>query len=148
MTLGKTLTMVGVVLVLVPPLSLLHPWGNIRAISQTNRGILTGANVPPEVREVIETKCIDCHTKRTHWAVYSRIAPASWLVEHDLFEARKPDRSTTKVGSEARSEEMPVRHYLVLHPKARLTTQEQQLLYDWARAERKRVRSEAVQQEP
>jgi hypothetical protein len=54
----------------------------------------------------------------------------------------------TKIGSEARSGEMPVRHYLVLHPKARLTTQEQQLLYDWARAERKRVRSEAVQQEP
>jgi hypothetical protein len=86
MTLGKTLTMVGAVLVLAPPLSLLHPWGNVRAISQPNRRILTGTSVPPEVREVIETKCIDCHAERTHWPVYSRIAPASWLVEHDVFE--------------------------------------------------------------
>ncbi|MGC1296055.1 MAG: heme-binding domain-containing protein [Alloacidobacterium sp.] len=162
MTLGKTLTVVGGVLVLVPPLSLLHPWGNVRATSQPNRRILAGANVPPEVREVLETKCIDCHTEATHWPVYSRIAPSSWLVEHDVFEARNhlnlsrweeysresQNDLLTKNGSEARSGEMPVRHYLVLHPKTRLSTQEQQLLYDWARVERKRVRNEAAQQEP
>jgi hypothetical protein len=162
MTLGKSLMLVGLALVLMPPLSLLHPWGNVRALSQPNRRILTGANVPAEVREVFETKCIDCHTEATHWPVYSRIAPASWLVEHDVFEGRNHVNLSrweeysresqidllTKIGSEARSGEMPLRHYLLLHPKARLTTEEQQLLYGWARAERKRVKGEAVQQEP
>jgi Haem-binding domain len=159
MTLGKALILAGLVLVAVPPLSFLHPWGDIRAISQPDRKILMDANVPPKVREVLETKCIDCHTEATHWPVYSRIAPASWLVEHDVFEARNQSRweeysresqidLLTKIGSEARSGEMPIRHYLVLHPKARLTAEEQQLLYDWARTERKRVRGEAVQQEP
>src|ERR1700761_7842411 len=89
MTLGKTLMMVGIAFVLVPPLSFLHPWGNVRANSQPNRKILAAANVPAEVREVLETKCIDCHTEKTHWPVYSRIAPASWFVEHDVFEGRK-----------------------------------------------------------
>jgi hypothetical protein len=41
---------------------------------------------------------------------------------------------------------MPVHQYLLLHPKARLSSQEQQLLYEWARAERKRVRNTAVQE--
>ena len=162
MTLGKILTVIGLAFVTVPPLSLLHPWGNVRVISQPDRRILTGANVPSEVREVLETKCIDCHTEATHWPVYSRIAPSSWLVEHDVFEGRNHlnlswweeySRESqidllTKIGSEARSGEMPLRHYLLLHPKARLTTEEQQLLYVWARAERKRVRGEAVLQEP
>jgi hypothetical protein len=162
MTLGKTLILAGLVPVVVPPLCFLHPWGNIRAISQPDRRILMDANVPPKVRAVLETKCIDCHTEATHWPLYSRVAPASWLVEHDVFEARNHlnlsrweeySRESqidllTKIGSEARSGEMPVRHYLLLHPKARLTTEDQQLLYDWARAERKRVRGEAVQQEP
>ena len=162
MTLGKTLMLVGLAFVVVPPLSFLHPWGDVRAISQPNRTILTGANVPSEVRKVLATKCLDCHTEATHWPLYGRVAPASWLVEHDVFEARNHlnlsrweeySRESqidllTKIGSEARSGEMPVRHYLVLHPKARLTTEEQQLLYDWATAERKRVRGEAVLQEP
>jgi hypothetical protein len=47
MTLGKTLILAGLVLVGVPPLSFLHPWGNIRAISQPDRKILMDANVPP-----------------------------------------------------------------------------------------------------
>lgn len=162
MTLGKTLMLAGLALVVLPPLSFLHPWGDVRVISQPDRRILTGATVPPEVREVLENKCIDCHSETTHWPVYSRIAPASWLVEHDVFEGRNHLNLSrwqeygsesqidllTKIGSEARSGEMPVRQYLLLHPKARLTTEEQQLLYDWARAERKRLRNKAVLQEP
>ena len=52
----------------------------------------------------------------------------------------------TKIGSEARSGQMPVKQYLLLHPQARLTPAEQQLLYGWARTERKRVRAQQAQQ--
>jgi cytochrome c len=161
MTLGRALIAVGVALmVVVPPLSLLHPWGDLRATTQPNGTVLAGTNVPAEVREVFEAKCSDCHSGETKWPEYSRIAPVSWLVERDVFEGRNHlnlsrwqeySRESqidllTKIGSEARSGEMPVRQYLLLHPKARLSSQEQQLLYEWARAERKRVRNAVVQQ--
>jgi hypothetical protein len=35
-----------------------------------------------------------------------------------------------------------VKHYLLLHPKARLSPEEQQLIYDWAKAERKHIKQQ------
>jgi hypothetical protein len=46
----------------------------------------------------------------------------------------------TRIGSESRSGEMPLKQYLLLHPGNRLTTREQELIYDWTKAERKRIR--------
>jgi len=37
---------------------------------------------------------------------------------------------------------MPLKPYLLLHPGNRLTTQEQELIYDWTRDERKRIRQQ------
>jgi hypothetical protein len=37
---------------------------------------------------------------------------------------------------------MPLKQYLLLHPGNRLTTQEQQQIYDWAKAERRRIRQQ------
>ena len=78
MTLGRALIAVGVALmVVVPPLSLLHPWGDLRATTQPNGTVLAGTNVPAEVREVFEARCSDCHSGETKWPEYSRIAPVS-----------------------------------------------------------------------
>jgi hypothetical protein len=44
---------------------------------------------------------------------------------------------------------MPVKQYLVLHPRARLSPEEQQFVYRWAKEERKRIsRQSAGQPEP
>ncbi len=141
-------------------LSFIHPWGNLRTSAQTGGVILAGVDVPADVRQVLETKCSDCHSANTHWPLYGRMAPGSWLMERDVHEGREHlnlsnwqqyDLETqagllTKIGSEARSGQMPVKQYLLLHPQARLTPAEQQLLYGWARTERKRVRAQQAQQ--
>ena len=46
----------------------------------------------------------------------------------------------TRIASEARSGGMPLKQYLLLHPDNRLTADEQQQIYDWAKAERRRIR--------
>ena len=111
--------------------------------------------VSPEVVQVLETKCGDCHSESTHWPVYSSLAPASWFMEHDVSEGRQQFNMSrwkeysresqidllTQIGSEARSGQMPLKQYLFLHPSAKLSNTEQQMIYEWARAERKRVRS-------
>jgi cytochrome c len=140
-------------------LSFAHPWGDVRSSSSLgHHPILEGADVPFEVRHVLETKCADCHSSNTNWPVYSRFAPVSWLIEEDVHQGRthldlsqwqRYDRETridllSKIGSEARSGEMPVKQYLILHPNARLSTSEQQLLYDWAKSERKLLKHQAA----
>lgn len=76
-------------------------------------------------------------------------------MEHDVSEGRQQFNMSrweeysresqiellTRIGSEARSGEMPLKQYLFLHASAKLSGTEQQMIYEWARAEPKRVRS-------
>ena len=136
----------------------MHPWGNVRS-ADSNGETLGGANVPANVRAILEAKCADCHSNRTRWPVYSRLAPASWLMEHDVQAARtvmnlsrwkemsadEQITALTRIAAEARSGEMPPRAYALMHPAARLSADEKQSLVAWARAERKRLRATTEQ---
>jgi hypothetical protein len=44
---------------------------------------------PAQVSAIIARACQDCHSHRTVWPWYSRVAPASWLVADDVSEARQ-----------------------------------------------------------
>src|ERR1700739_2128430 len=160
MTLARTLQIGGALVILSTALSFVHPWGNLRAYARPDRPKLTGAVVPPEVRQVLETKCVDCHSESTHWPLYSQFAPASWFMEHDVSEAREHFNMSrweeysresqvdllARIGAEAHSGQMTLKHYLLLHPGARLTSEDQQMIYEWTRAERKRVKSQVSEQ--
>lgn len=43
----------------------------------------------PRTRELAVDACYDCHSNRTEWPWYSYVAPASWLVQHDVDAGRK-----------------------------------------------------------
>lgn len=136
-------------------LSFVHPWGNPR---DDNNGpsILSGSEVPSDVRGILERTCADCHSNQTHWPVYSRMAPVSWLVERDVVRGRAAlnlsawagmgadDRvaALARIAAEVRSGEMPPKPYALIHAAA-LTDGEKQQVSAWTRAERKRVRIEA-----
>src|SRR5579859_348069 len=75
------------ILVAGAALSLVHPWGELRSAGPHGQ-FLEGATVPVDVRGILESKCGDCHSNQTHWPAYSRLAPASWLVEHDVHAGR------------------------------------------------------------
>jgi cytochrome c len=138
-------------------LATVHPWGNPRSGLERGAPLLQGSNVPEDVRQVLEKKCGDCHSANTRYPIYTRLAPVSWMIERDVHEGRSAfdmsrwhDYSTdnqisllTRIGSESRSGEMPLKQYLLFHPGNRLTTREQELIYNWAKAERRRVRQQA-----
>jgi cytochrome c len=137
-------------------LATVHPWGDPRAGLERGAPVLQGSNVPDDVRRVLEKKCGDCHSANAHYPLYTRLAPVSWMIERDVHEGRSAfDMSRwqqysadnqisllTRIGSESRSGEMPLKPYLLLHPGNRLTAREQDLIYEWARAERKRIRQQ------
>lgn len=90
-------------------------------------------------RELAKRACFDCHSHETVWPWYSRIAPVSWLVSHDVIEGRehlnfsdwrgdKKGESAKKLEEEIREGEMPPIQYRVAHPEARLSREEQELL--------------------
>lgn len=93
-----------------------------------------------ETRELAQIACFDCHSNETDWSPwYASIAPASWLVQHDVEEGRqylnfsewnqggKP-READEMWEVVRYGSMPPSQYLVLHPEAKLTAQQQDQL--------------------
>jgi cytochrome c len=152
--------MAGVCAVVVAiALSFMHPFGNPREVNGSPGHLFGGAQIPEPLRNLVERKCGNCHSEAVEWPFYSRVAPVSWLLERDVLEARehmnlsrwntynKQEKSDllSRLAAKARSGEMPPARYTVIHGDSKLLSSEQDALYDWARAERRRLRTEDQQ---
>jgi len=117
-------------------------------VSRRNPPVESDLVAPPEVKTVLRRACYDCHSHETVWPWYSRVAPVSWLVAHDVNEARSnmnfsrwdPESSDDIADNKnsmikmLRKDEMPPLEYQLLHPEARLTVPEKNLLIRWAQS--------------
>ena len=93
----------------------------------------------PATRELARRACFDCHSNEVVWPWYGNIAPASWLVAHDVQEARGSlnfsswypgDVELDDVQEVIQNGKMPPMQYKLMHKAARLTAAEQQQLLD------------------
>jgi hypothetical protein len=103
------------------------------------------ANPPAAVTAVIGRSCRDCHSNQTVWPWYSRIAPISWLVARDVRNGRAhlnfsewrgiPMEMTRlrmrNICDEVRRGDMPMPAYVLMHPGAKLSSQEVNVLCSW-----------------
>jgi len=147
--------MIGGAMTLSFLLSFVHPSGMTRTVAKSSGVLLSGAQISPALRKIVEQKCADCHSQQTRWPLYGRLAPASWLLEHDVAEARshwdasrwsdysREERMQllSRLALRAKSASMPPARYTLLHPGAKLQQSERVSLYEWARTERRRLRS-------
>jgi hypothetical protein len=83
---------------------------------------------------VMERSCRDCHSNDTVWPWYSRVAPVSWLVAHDVSDGRRElnisefgtyndrrrQRKLEEACEQVREGEMPLWIYRLQHPEAAL----------------------------
>ena len=93
-------------------------------------------------RALAKRACFNCHSFETVWPWYAAIAPASWLVTHDVHEGRKElnfsawdngrreGESPAKISKQIKQGAMPPWQYRIAHPEARLTAAEKQQLSD------------------
>ncbi len=105
-------------------------------------------DAPAPIEATLRRACFDCHSNETVWPWYSRVAPASWLVAHDVHEGREHVNFSTwkalpaeeqrkrlhEIAEEVEKGAMPPGIYTPLHPEARLRLQEITALAEWARA--------------
>ena len=89
----------------------------------------------PQAEEIARRACYDCHSNESVWPWYSKIAPASWLMQKDVDEGRSAMNFSTSHRIEAdeiaevlEGGEMPPAQYLLLHPEARLSQEEKDTL--------------------
>jgi hypothetical protein len=100
-----------------------------------------------EVQALIRRSCNDCHSNETQWPWYSRVAPMSFLIARDVKEGRKKlnlsiwdsyddgrkARKKSEIAKEVERRDMPPWYYVPLHPEAKLSPQERELIVNWAK---------------
>ncbi len=103
-------------------------------------------DAPLEIIKILKNSCYDCHSNQTNWPFYSYIAPVSWLVAQDvkngrkefnlsewsILPARKREEIKKEMIEEVKENKMPLPIYLIMHPEAKLSDQQRQILEDWA----------------
>ena len=115
-------------------------------VDQSNPPVSADPAIPFNVKTILQRACYDCHSHETRWPWYSRVAPISWLLAHDVQEGREHLNFSTwtelpaqeiaenieEIWEEVEEGEMPLWFYLPLHPEARLSSEDLALLNAWA----------------
>lgn len=115
-------------------------------VNRTNPPIESDFGGPAEVVSILRRACYDCHSNETVWPWYSRVAPVSWVIAHDVHEGRAAlnfsawNQLSAKKQADAMHEswkevaegKMPTWIYVALHPEARLSTADRSVLRAWS----------------
>jgi cytochrome c len=139
------------------PAAFVHPFGALKA-QRSDRPLLLDASFDPQVVRILERSCQDCHSERTAWPLYSYVPPLSWMIERDVARGRghmnlsrwngyPPERQQeilSEMSNLVRNRVMPLPRYLMLHPEARLSDAEVDYLYQWAKSERRRLKTDTA----
>jgi heme-binding protein len=90
-------------------------------------------------RELATAACYECHSNQTRWPPQSFAAPFSWLLTRDVEQGRDELNFSTWDSDDGEADDaaeavaagsMPPRRYVLVHPDARLSEAERQVLAD------------------
>lgn len=102
--------------------------------------------VPDDVAAILDRACYDCHSNNTRYPWYNAVQPVNWwLNKHILdgqdelnfsefgrYSAKKQNHKWEEMVDELKDNNMPLKSYTLLHPEARLSAAEKELLISWA----------------
>jgi hypothetical protein len=120
-------------------------------VDRSNPPVVADFDGPPDVEAVLRGSCYDCHSHETEWPWYSYVAPSSWLVAHDVeearehlnlsswgtYDARRQAKLAEEMWEEVEDGEMPLLMFRLAHPDARLTETDRATLRAWSEVRRR-----------
>lgn len=139
----KKIIWIGILAVII--IIQLIPTGRPEVIKNNPNDLLQNNQVPEKVGNLLRAACYDCHSNESHYPWYAYVAPVSFLVNYDIRKGREElnfsDWKTLgkieqaklldDIGEALEEEEMPLPIYPPLHPEARLSSEDRQLIIDW-----------------
>jgi hypothetical protein len=117
----------------------------------TNPPVRADLVAASDVKSLLRRGCYDCHSNETTWPWYSSVAPASWVVHHEVTDGRRhlnfsewtnytsdPQTATQKLREISQfvgSGDMAPWYYRLFHSQGRLTQAQRDVLVRWAKQE-------------
>lgn len=104
------------------------------------------------VKPILSQKCLSCHGMTNTLPLYSQIPPVSWLVAHDLKEAKEHmdmtfdfpfqghggvDEDLEAIAKVVKKDTMPPLRYKIMHWQSYLTREEKTILLKWVQESRR-----------
>ena len=100
---------------------------------------------PAEVKQILERSCYSCHSNETHLQWFDKIAPASWLVQSHVKQARlgmnfSQWNTMTEIEKKGKlwelynfvaAGDMPLKSYLTVHPTAKIEKKDVDVLRNY-----------------
>ena len=101
--------------------------------------------IPGYVSTIFKTGCYDCHSNNTRYPWYSKIQPGAWLMANHIrdgkaelnfsefgsYSARRQKSKLKAIAGSVSEEEMPLKSYILLHPKAKLSEDDKKSILAW-----------------
>lgn len=110
-------------------------------------------SMPPNVENILQRGCYDCHSDETRWPWYSNVAPVSWFVIDHVDSGRRHAnfsdwlRRNTKdpaqytrerfeaICKQVQTHDMPLWSYLLIHRDAWLSPADIDTICRWTRTD-------------
>lgn len=102
--------------------------------------------IPDSVQAVLKAACYDCHSNNTNYPWYTYVQPVGWMLANHIKNGKKElnfsefgsysvrrQRSKLKsIATQVNDGDMPLNSYTIMHKNARLTSEQKQLIINWA----------------
>jgi hypothetical protein len=102
-------------------------------------------NPPAELTSVLKNCCYDCHSNETKYPWYAYFSPVSWYLNNHIREGREELNFSVwgtyqeedlfkileHVAEEVKEHKMPLSSYTWLHPEAKLTDTQREMIVRW-----------------
>jgi hypothetical protein len=113
----------------------------------TENEISKAYKIPIDVHEILKEKCFNCHSNATAYPWYYSIQPVAWWmaehIEHGkshlnfseflTYDEKRAKNKFEEIEEQVREGAMPINSYLIMHPDAKLTAAETELLIAWVK---------------
>lgn len=117
-------------------------------IQNPKNDIIFTVQIPELVKKKMVNACYDCHSEKTNYPFYNRIAPVSWLLAHDIkegkahmnfsewanYDKKKQIKLLGDICDEITNGEMPLKAYVFMHSRAVINKGELKDICDWTEA--------------
>jgi len=124
--------------------------------SDETQALEAKTDVPSEVSAVFARSCNDCHSNKTEWPWYTRVAPASWFTvghvndgrselnfsEWGSYGERMKQSRLSAICGHVEQGTMPLASYALLHRDVMLSPDEVRMLCEWTKKEGQRLAAE------
>jgi Haem-binding domain len=132
--------------VLLVVIQFIHPAKNNGEIMGNNH-ISKAIEVSSEVETILAVSCYDCHSNKTNYPWYSNLQTVNWWLtshvkdgkrhlnfsEFATYSAKKQNHKMEEMVEMIEKNEMPLSSYTLIHTRSKLTSEQKQLLIDWAK---------------